>query len=412
MNHFKLLTIYGFTTLFNALVSFATFSFLTHYLSESDYGIISLYTSLLAFLLPFIAVGAQYIISIEYFKLSAEAFRKHFVNGITTPVFTALIFTLLFLIANQAIRKLVNLNFFFAVTVPLACFLTIIVDIFLTLLRNSGQHKLFMGFSMLKNSIEAGLVILLVTAFNYQWEGRLGASLLTLMASFLFIGYKLYKWKYNMLLINKEEVITNLKAGLPFIPERLAIFVLLGSDRFFINHFSGISKVGLYGAGAQLAVIISLGISILNTAFHPYLYRNLELREPEYKKIKKTTFAYIGLSAMITVIVILLTPVFFDYFVGPLFQEGQVYAINLIIGLFFWSIYNTFLPFLLIQKRNKLVMNISITGMILSITLNYFNVGYFGALGATYTSILVYFLMASITLFFVHKFYDLKKVFS
>jgi O-antigen/teichoic acid export membrane protein len=120
---------------------------------------------------------------------------------------------------------------------------------------------------------------------------------------------------------------------------------------------------------------------------------------------------YIALSALITISVIALTPVFFEYFIGPLFKEGEVYARNLIIAMFFWSVYNAFLPFLLIGKRNKLVMSISIFGMVASITLNYFNVRYFGALGATYSSIIVYFLMSIVTLFFVHKFYDLRKIF-
>jgi O-antigen/teichoic acid export membrane protein len=257
MNQFKLLSLYGFTILFNALVSFTTFSILTHYLTETDYGIISLYTSVSAFLLPFIAVGVQYIIGIDYFKLSGEDFRKHFTNAIFIPVLTTFFFTIVFLFANQFVQKFINVNFFFAVALPFTCFLTIISDIFLTLLRNSSRHSLFMGFSMIKNSIEAGLVLLFVIALGYHWEGRLGASVLTLFPAFLFVGYMMRRWKYGEGKVDKNAVIRNFRAGLPFIPERLAIFVLLSSDRFFINHFSGLAKVGLYGAGAQLAVIIS-----------------------------------------------------------------------------------------------------------------------------------------------------------
>ena len=56
-------------------------------------------------------------------------------------------------------------------------------------------------------------------------------------------------------------------------------------------------------------------------------------------------------------------------------------------------------------------MSISIIGMTVSIILNFFNVKYFGALGATYTCIGVNFLMAVLMIFFVHKNYNLLKIF-
>jgi O-antigen/teichoic acid export membrane protein len=49
--------------------------------------------------------------------------------------------------------------------------------------------------------------------------------------------------------------------------------------------------------------------------------------------------------------------------------------------------------------------------MIFSLSLNYFNVKHFGVIGATYTSMIVYFLMAASAVYFVHKEYDLKKIF-
>ena len=56
-------------------------------------------------------------------------------------------------------------------------------------------------------------------------------------------------------------------------------------------------------------------------------------------------------------------------------------------------------------------MTISILGMILSMSLNFINVKKFGAIGATYTSIFVYFFMAAAAVYTVHKFIGLKKFF-
>jgi O-antigen/teichoic acid export membrane protein len=101
----------------------------------------------------------------------------------------------------------------------------------------------------------------------------------------------------------------------------------------------------------------------------------------------------------------------FKYFVGNAFKPGQKYAIYLVIAFFFWAIYNMLLPFLLNKKKSKLIMSISIVGMLLSIGLNFYNVRHFGALGATYTSIIVFATMCLLTLYSVHKIYNLKDIF-
>ena len=56
-------------------------------------------------------------------------------------------------------------------------------------------------------------------------------------------------------------------------------------------------------------------------------------------------------------------------------------------------------------------MFISIAGMVVSLAGNAINVPYFGAIGATYTSILVYFFMAAGAVYFVHRNYNLKNFF-
>ena len=56
-------------------------------------------------------------------------------------------------------------------------------------------------------------------------------------------------------------------------------------------------------------------------------------------------------------------------------------------------------------------MAISVIGMFLSIGLNFYNVRHFGALGATYTSIAVFATMSLLTIYFVHRFYNLKEIF-
>ncbi|HET9430476.1 MAG TPA: oligosaccharide flippase family protein [Chitinophagaceae bacterium] len=406
----KSFSVYAFTLFFNAALSFATFSLLTRFLSEVDYGIINLYSSFTIFLIPFISVGVPFTLSVDYFKMDDQAYRQHFTNALAIPVFSSIVLTLVFLLLLLPLQQLLKANYFFILVLPLSCLLTVLNEIILNLIRNKGRHYLFAAYSISRNLMEIGLTILLVVGMGMAWEGRLGSAFIVSVTAAIFILYLLKKWKLFSKEFSKEDTRSVFNIGLPFIPERLAIFVLAYSDRFFIDYYHGTGEVGYYGAGAQLALIVNLSILTLNNTFYPHLYQKLSATLIDYKGIRKVILVFIGLALVVTLVVITFTPFIFRHFVGETFQPGQKYAILLSVGFFFWAVYNVFLAFLLNSKKNKTIMMISIAGMISSVILNFINVKYFGPIGATYTSIAVYMLMAGMVIFAVHRYFGLGKI--
>jgi O-antigen/teichoic acid export membrane protein len=405
----KSLSVYAFALFFNAALSFAIFSLLTHHLSETDYGIINLYNSFTIFIVPFVSIGVQFTLSVDYFKTDEKTFREHFTNAIVIPLMTCSLITLLFLVFYFPVHGLLKVNTFFTLTLPLSCLLIVTNEIMLNLIRNKGKHFLYAGFSILRNIVETGLTFLFVVGLGMSWQGRLASALCALLAGGVVVLYLVRKWKLFSGVFKKGETKRMMRIGLPFIPERLAIFVLAYSDRFFIDHFRSTADVGYYGAGAQIALIVNLCIMSLISTFHPYIFKNLAASN--FNNLRKATLSYIGISLLVTLAVIIITPYLFRFFIGAKFQSGQVYAINLSIGFFFWAVYTIFLAYLLYLKKNRLIMLISLVGMAISITLNFFNVERFGAIGATYTSMSVYFFMAIASIFAVSRFFNIKKIF-
>jgi O-antigen/teichoic acid export membrane protein len=396
---------------FNAGVSFATFSLLTRYLNEVDYGIISLYSSISILLVAFISAGVQFVLNVDYFSMKGERYKNQFSNGIIIPVAIALFLTLGFLVFNRPLQPFIKSNFFFIVILPFSCLLTFFNDITLGLIRNKERHFLFAGYSIGKNLIEISLVISFVVVLGWNWQGRLSGALIALACTIAFSFYLFRRWDLLTGKFDTERIKAIVREGLPFIPERLAVFFMMYSDRFFIDHFEGVGDVGYYSAGAQIAVILNLICHSLNSTFYPYFYKRLGKEELDYPGLRKGIYAFTGISAATMIFLFVATPFVFKYFVGSTFGPGEKYAYYLIVGFFFWAIYNMLLPFLLIRKKNRMVMSISIVGMLLSIGLNFYNVRHFGALGATYTSIAVFFSMCLMTLYFVHRNYNLKLIF-
>jgi O-antigen/teichoic acid export membrane protein len=407
----KSFSVYVFTMCFTAGVSFATFSLLTRHLSEVDYGIINLYSSTSILLVAFISCGVQFVLNVDYFKLSKEQYRKRFSNSIIIPVVIFFVLTIVFLVFNYPIQRLVKSNFLFTAVMPLTCLLVLVNDIVLGLIRNREKHFLFAGFSISKSLFEVSLAILFIVFMGWGWQGRIAGSFITLISSCVFAFFLFRKWGFLTTDIRLSEIKPVFKYGLPFIPERLAVFFMFYSDRFFIDYYEGTADVGFYSAGAQIAVILNLVCHSLNSTFYPYFYKRLAKDKPDYPGLRKGILAFGGIATITMLGLIAITPLIFKYFVGDAFKPGQKYAIYLVISFFFWAIYNMLLPFLLNKKKGKLIMSISIVGMLLSIGLNFYNVRHFGALGAAYTSIAVFATMCLLTLYSVHKIYNLKNIF-
>lgn len=411
MKVIKSLSVYTFILFLNATVSFFIFSITTHKLNAVDLGIIYLYSSFTILLVPFIGLGIQFLLSVDYFKMELPAFQHQFKNAILLPVLSALIFTIAFLLFYYPLRDFVPFRLFFTVMLPSSCLLVIMNEVFLNLVRNKEKNLIFAVYSVGRNLLEVGLTVLLVVVIGMNWQGRLWSLIATAIISGGVIYYFFKRWELLKGHIVRDTMKNILRSGVAFIPERLGIFVLAYSAVYFINFYKGTGDVGYYGVGMQIATIVNISIIALMNAFHPYIFKNLA-GTANYRNVKKATLAFIGISFGITVLLILFLPIIFKLFIGKEFQSGQIYARYLSIGYFFWSVYAVFLSYLLFLKRNKTIMGISIVGMSLSIILNYFNVRYFGALGATYSCMAVNFVMAALIIFFVHRNFNLVRVFT
>ena len=395
----------------NALLYFVTTSFLTHHLSEYDYGVINLYSALSIFLMPFIGLGISFTLTVDYFKMDEQQFRKRFTNAMMVPLITAGILTVVFAVIYPFIQHLIKVNLFFAILMPFTCALVVLNDVILHMIRNKGKHFLFMGFSVSRTVLETAVTLMLVIGLSWGWTGRLSGSLTAMVVFGLVSIWLIRQWKFYNGRFEKKEFKDVVVTGLPFVPERLAIFVLSYSDRFFIDYFNGIKDVGYYSVGAQIALVVNMSILVLINVFHPMVIKKLTAEVIDHRSVRIYTWIFIGVSALVTAFLIFMVPVIFHYFIGPAFQPGKIYAINLSIGYFLWAVYNAFFPFLLSERKNKTLMTISIAGMAASLGLNYYNVSHYGSIGATYTSMAVNGLMAVMIIYAANRTYPMKNLF-
>jgi O-antigen/teichoic acid export membrane protein len=402
---YKQVYIYLASYFINAALSFATVSVLTHHLSPYDYGVINLYSAFLIFLTPFISGGILYPLSVEYFKRKEETYGEYFTNAQAIPLVSLSLFTVACILFQHPLARFLKVSEIWVWIIPVTTWWIMINDTVLVISRNRNKPLLFALLGISKNVAEIALTITLVIGLNMTWPGRLLSAILSPVMLGIVSIYLFNRWRLIQKKVDWADTKRIFLLSLPFVFERLAVFVLGYSDKYFIDKFDmhGTKEVGLYGLGSQLATIVSLVVVSMNSAYQPHLFKKLS--EGFKGKIHKSTFWYIGASAGTVGLMFIAIPVLFRFFIGPDFQAARFYAYILCFGYFMWGGYNAFLAYLIYLEKNRTILLISLIGIMVSLLMNFIIVPSLGAKGAAITSVTTYSVMALSCFLFVRKFY-------
>jgi O-antigen/teichoic acid export membrane protein len=404
----KQVIIYFSVTAINAVLSFVITSLLTHQIEPADYGRIYLYSSFLNFLTPFITVGILYPLSVEYFKKSHDSYSFYFSNAQVIPLISLAIFTVLCVALQNPLAHLLRVSNIWIWIMPFTVWWIMINETSQMITRSNNKPFQFAFFSVGKNIAEILLTILFVLTLHWAWQGRLLSAavaplILGVLSIYLFHRWRLIEKKIDWKLVQKIFLLS-----FPFIFERLSVFIMNSSDRYFIDHFdpNKTSEVGLYGLGSQIAQIIFLVVLSMNSAYQPHLFKKFS--EGLKNKIHKTTFLYIGACAITVAALFIGIPFLFRFFIDPKYAGAKRYAYMLCGGYFMWGLYNAFQAYLIYLQKNRQIMLIAIFGMALSLSLNFFMVPRYGAQGAAISSVITYSVMTITCFLLVRKYYILK----
>ncbi|HNO01015.1 MAG TPA: oligosaccharide flippase family protein [Chitinophagaceae bacterium] len=403
------LIIYFGATAVNAILSFVIATLLTHEIAPQDYGRIYLYSAFLNFMTPFITAGILAPLSVEYFKRSHDSYSRYFTNAQLIPVLSLCLFTVLCFLFQNPLAHFLKVKQYWIWVLPLTAWCIMIYETTQMLTRNNNKPWQFAFFAVGKTGLEMLLTILFVLAIHWSWQGRLLSAataplLLAIVSIWLFRRWRLIEKQIDWKLVKQILIISS-----PFIFERLGVFIMNSSGQYFIDNMvvDGTAEVGLYSLGNTIAQILFLVVLSMNYAYQPHLFKKLS--DGLKNRLHKTTIWYILAVAAASGLLVIGIPVLFRYFLGAKYAGAEKYALLLVIGCFMWGVYNAFQAYLIYIHKKGLILSLAIVGMFVSMLTNYFLVKKYGTVGAAYSSILTYTLMAVSCFLMVQKYFIKKK---
>lgn len=393
MKFLRSLSVYTFVGFFGAGVNFLLMPVLSHYLTPTDYGLIALINTYVTILIPVVSLIAYGYVTVEYFHMQN---KREFASLFSSVVFIPVLPTTLLFICGYffydslaAVLELPLEAKWWALSMfPLAA-MTVYTDTISAYQIIIKDLKFYAIYNIVRVLVEVALTLVFVVKMEMGWKGRvlswIVTSVLFTIISFLYF----YRNKLLTFRIQWKYVRASIVFGAPLIFHTLGKFVVNQSDRLFISKMVSLKEAGIYSVGYTVGTVMLIGATALSNIASPFIMERL--REPNADKerqIRRFTYLCIGGLLLILLIMNVLSPIFFRYFMDSRYLEGSTYVFWVSLGYLFWGIYMFFSSYIYYYKRTNYLIWLAIVNIITNLAFNYYFIMKYGGIGAAYATAL------------------------
>lgn len=268
--------IYTFANVASSAVPFLLLPLLTRVLTPAEYAVIVNFSLLVTLFAAFAGLNVHGALSVIWFKQSRDEFPSYvFTALVLAIVSTAVMVILPFIVFDSTHENVWWMNHF---TLGLAAFTAGCNIIFQcrVVLWQCQQKPIFSAAAQIFFSLfNVGLSLLLVLVFYMGADGRniaiaCTSFLAAIVAIVCFIGFREINTVFSF-----EKAKALLVFGVPLVLHIVAGVLLSATDRWVIAIKLDPASLGIYGAGAQLGMTMTLLADAFVKAYGPWIYTKL-----------------------------------------------------------------------------------------------------------------------------------------
>lgn len=403
-------SVYGIGNLIGKIAGFLLIPFYTHYLKPAEYGTLELLDLSLALITMLLNVWAAAPLIRFYYEYDDEREKRKVVStALLTATAGATVLTCTGLIFSKDLSSLLlkSPNFSYYVRLIVVCFfLSVINSVAWSYLRARQRS----AFIVLLNFIS----LVLMLSLNIYFIAVLHLGVLGVLYSGLLANYLLNA--VIILFVTIREVglafdIRKLRAfavfGAPLIFTNIGAFILNFSDRFFLQHYSTMSIVGIYALGYKFGFMLSfLLIQPFNMIWCARMYEIAKKPDGREMFAKFATYFCLILAVGVLAMSVVIKDII-RIMAAPDFSAA--YQIVPVIGFsyLFQGMGNYFQTGIFIQKKTIYMGIIGVVGTISNLLLNFILVPRYASMGAAWATALSFLMMAILAYGFSQKIYPI-----
>lgn len=373
--------VYTLSNAASSAVPFLLLPLLTRLLTPQDYGLVTMYSTLLVALGAVAGLSVHGAVSVRMFDRDTDLAR--YIGTVLCILGASLLVALAaVLLASPWLSAWTGLSAGWLLLAVLAAGAQFVVNIRLVVWQVEGQALRYGSFQFLQVAFNVGLSLLLVVALQKGWSGRLaGISLaLCLFAALGLVSLvqgERVEWKFD-----RGYARDALRFGVPLMPHAIGALCIAAGDRMIIAGALNLHEVGVYAAAMQIGLVISMIADAVTKALGPWIYRSLAEDDAAMKRrVVQLTYAYFGGILTLGIGFGFLAP-WLLIFLGEQYRAGGDVIAWVALGGAFSGMYLMVVTYVFYAKRNELLSAASLTIGAGSLALSYFLVVRHGAVGA------------------------------
>jgi O-antigen/teichoic acid export membrane protein len=382
----------------------------TRYLTPADYGVLELLGMTIDVIGMITGVG----IVAGVFKFYSEENDRSRKNAVISTAALAVAglataTSLIGLLLAPWLSKLI----FGAAANPLylrLCFVLYLLQNFeylpFLLIRAENRSVLFVTINAAKLVSMLSLNILFVVYFRMGIEGVLTSNIIATAA--VAMGLTGYLFRRVGIRFSNEKFQQMLRFGISIVVWSLASFVLVFSDRFFLNYYTDTATVGIYSLAYKFAFLLSV---VAYTPFETiWTAQRFEIaKQPDAQKIYSRVFLYMNvLLGGVGVVLCLFIRDFLSVMSDPAFLPAYRFVPLVIAAqvIFIWAAYwNTGIY---ISGKTRVMASGAVVLVVTTLILNYLLIPRFGIYGAAWATIAAYTVRFLWIYHFAQRFYPVR----
>lgn len=286
--------IYAAANVASAAVPFLLLPLLTRVLTPADYGHVVAFALLVTLCMPFAGLSVHSAIGVAWFNKPRDQI----------PAFNSAALTLI-LITTGAVAPIVafsvgqmpsvvtDLPAAWGAIAALTAGANVALQCRLVLWQSQGRAWNNAAVQVAASALNVGLSLAAVLILNWGADGRNAGIAMSsvIMGAIAFAAFSISRdaaWSFR-----PQFLLEQIRYGMPLVPHVLAGVILGTIDRWIVSSQLGAHALGLYGAVAQLGMMVTILADAFVKAYNPWLYARLASTNAE-DKLKVVGVMYVA----------------------------------------------------------------------------------------------------------------------
>lgn len=405
--------IYGTSTIIGRFLNFILVPFYTNVFPPSEYGIVAVVFSYIAFLNIVYSLGfeAGYFRFASSIEIGDE--KQNFSHPFFAIMLNSAVLSGIILIFSGPFTQLTDArNSSYIVYAAFILFFDAISLVPFANLRLKNKARVFASIKLVNICINVAMNLLLILVFKMGLEAVFISNLAASVVTFLLLLPVVMR---NVSFTFHKALFSELrKFSLPYFPAGLAAIMIQVIYIPIMQYLTDVKTVGIYNANYKLGIFMMLIVSMFEYAWRPFFLNNA--KEPNAKPLfAKVLTIFVGAASVLFIALtffidnIVMTPLpFKGYLIGAKYWPGLFIVPLVLFSYLFLGIYTNLIAGIYIEKKTRYLPMITGLGAVLNIAACFTLIPAFGMMGGAVATFISYVAMAAYMYVVVQKFYPVK----